>query len=132
METFGYSAYATDWVPSSGHVLAVHLVTWLLRTTPGSTSSFGLTFLSLDTITVIPGQSFRSRSLSRDAAARLLYWKTGCAESRLLGRLAVYIQTSYWPLSGKASGTYFEARPRGWLRLWRLPCMYPYTFTPQT
>ena len=45
------------------------------------------------------------------------YYHVGKADAlRLSGMfvtsLAVEIQTSYWPLSGKASGTDFEARPR--------------------
>ena len=47
METFGYSPNSAERVSSSGHVLAVSLVTWLLRIHPGSTPSFGLSFSSL-------------------------------------------------------------------------------------
>ena len=95
METFGYSAYATAWVSSSGHVLAVspcHLA--LLRTRLGSTSSFGLNFLALDTIIVIPGQSFRSRSLSRDAAPRLPYWLYRVAALRRASSVAFALYVS--------------------------------------
>lgn len=36
--------------------------------------------------------------------------------TRSLRRLTVEIKTPYWPLSGRASSTNFEARPRGRLQ----------------
>jgi hypothetical protein len=103
METFGYPPNAAERVLSSGHVLAVHLASMFSAHANHPDST-----PSLDpSVSLSP---LSTQILDRASAADLCHTirrrdgRARLAESRLL--------RSH--------------------RLWRLPCMRPYKFTPQT